>query len=145
MVTVRCPDWAFNLIKQNSGSPHITISTLPGIKPKTAGDLVRSVQQGNYLGVEHEACYDGIRCNTSSTLCAITSLPPAYKPALSSLATTSLSGVTGQPHYALPEHITPDHGDSISTALSLLTLQVLLQCVLSMLAFALISPFRTSC
>lgn len=65
VVTVRCPDWAFNLIKQNSGCPHITISTLPGIKPKTAGDLVRSVQQGNYLGVEHEACYDGIRCYIS--------------------------------------------------------------------------------
>jgi len=55
---VRCPDWAVRYLQRPA---HVTMSTAEGVKAKSAGDLLRKVQQGHIYGLEHEACTEDIR------------------------------------------------------------------------------------
>lgn len=61
-VSIHCADWAFKVIKHaHGGHSHVTVSTLAGVKAKTAGDVVRHFKQGHTHGVEHVLCRPWIR------------------------------------------------------------------------------------
>ena len=63
-VSIHCSDWAFKVTRSSYGGvPHVTISTIAGVKAKTAGDVVRNGRQGQADGAEHVLCRPSIRCN----------------------------------------------------------------------------------
>lgn len=78
-VSIHCDDWAFKVIKHaHGGHPHVTVSTLAGVKAQTAGNVVRHVKQGHIQGVEHVLCRPWIRyacCKSWSKVPGSLSLP----------------------------------------------------------------------
>ena len=66
-VALKCPDWALKVIQaSHGGCPHVTISTLPGVQPKAAGDVVQHVQQGHAFVGSHISCQPPIRYESTS-------------------------------------------------------------------------------
>ena len=57
-LAISCPDWMADMLAPDGRTPHITVSTAPGVKAKVSSDLVKAALKGNrrvsYLKVPEE-------------------------------------------------------------------------------------------
>ena len=57
-LAISCPDWMAEMLAPDGRTPHITVSTAPGVKAKVSSDLVKAALKGNrrvsYLKVPEE-------------------------------------------------------------------------------------------
>ena len=71
-LAISCPDWMAEMLAPDGRTPHITVSTAPGVKAKVSSDVVKAALKGHrrvsYLKVPEEP-RRAARALVYSTLC----------------------------------------------------------------------------